>query len=172
MVTDLHVGAHKGRKMIHAGFWRRFAAYCIDAFPIFLVTGLVFYFFLGFDETVRTYLHGPRDTESRRLFLAERNHIRDLSIILWLIYGVLMDASRFQGTLGKRLMGMCVVDETGCRLSFTRALARNLGKILSALPLFLGFMWIGWSKTKQGWHDKMSHCFIVRTSKDNGAPIY
>jgi uncharacterized RDD family membrane protein YckC len=156
--------------MIHAGFWRRFAAYWIDALPIFLATGLVFYFFLGFDETVRTYLHGPKDIESRRLFLAERNHIRNLSLTLWMIYSVLMDASPLQGTLGKRLMGMRVVDETGGRLSFARSLARNLGKILSAVPLFLGFMWIGWSQTKQGWHDKMSHCFVVMTSKDNGAP--
>lgn len=156
--------------MIHAGFWRRLAAYWIDIFPILLVTGLVFYFLLGFDDTVRAYLNGPRDAESRRAFLAARNHIRDLSFTLWLIYCVLMDASRFQGTLGKRLMGMRVVDETGGRLSFGRALARNSGKILSALPLFLGFMWIGCSKTKQGWHDKMSHCFIVRLSKNNGVP--
>ncbi|MCE5263232.1 MAG: RDD family protein [Deltaproteobacteria bacterium] len=156
--------------MIYAGFWRRFAAYWIDAFPIFLVTGLVFYFFLGFDETVRAYWHGPKDIESRELFLAERNHIRDLSLALWMIYGVLMDASRLQGTFGKRLMGMCVVDEAGGRLSFKRALARNAGKILSALPLFLGFLWIGWSKTKQGWHDRMSHCFIVRIPKETGSP--
>jgi uncharacterized RDD family membrane protein YckC len=130
----------------------------------------VFYFFLGFDETVHTYLNGPKDTESRRLFLSERNHVRDLSFTLWLIYSIVMDASRFQGTFGKRVMGMKVVDESGAGLSFGMAARRNLGKILSALPFFLGFMWIGWSKTKQAWHDKMSHAFVVKTEEGNTSP--
>ena len=156
--------------MAYAGFWRRFAAYLIDAFPIYLTVGFVFYFFLGFDVTIHEYLNGPKDTESRRAFLAARNHIRDISFTLWLLYGIVMDASRLQGTCGKRLMGLQVVDEAGARLSLAQALGRNTGKILSALPIFLGFMWIGWSKTKQGWHDRMAHCFVVTTHINQGAP--
>lgn len=151
--------------LIPAGFWRRFAAYWIDAAPICLVTALVYYFFLGFDEAVHAYLDGPRDLESRRAFLSERNHVRNTAFAAWLIYGALMDASRVQGSFGKRLLGLRVVDENGARLSLARSLSRNASKAFSALPFFLGFMWIGWSKTKQGWHDKMSRCLVVRAPK-------
>jgi uncharacterized RDD family membrane protein YckC len=153
----------------YAGFWQRLAAYFIDTFPIFLLNALVFYFFLGFDRTVQTYFRDPGNPELSVAFMRERDHIRDVSLTMWLVYCTLMEASRFQGTLGKRLMGIRVVHENGNRLSLARAAGRNCGKILSALPLFLGFMWIGWSGTKQGWHDAMSGCFIVKTSERNNA---
>lgn len=156
--------------MIYARFWRRLVAYWIDAFPILVVTSLAFYFFFGFDVTLRTYLHGPRDFESRMAFISARSHIRVLSFLIWLIYSCIMDASAYQGTLGKRLLGMRVVDETGGRLSITRSLARNSAKILSLLLFFLGFMWIGWSKTKQGWHDQLAHSFVVLDAKHIDPP--
>jgi len=147
--------------MKYAGFWRRFAAYWIDALPIFVLNALVFYFFFGFHETVRTYFQSNRSPEARKAFLTERNRVRDASFTLWLLYCVVMDASRFQGTFGKRLMGIRVVDSDGNRITFGRSLARNTAKILSAIPLFLGFIWIGFSKTKQAWHDKMACVYVV-----------
>ena len=37
-----------------------------------------------------------------------------------------------------------------------RALGRNLGKIVSALPLFIGFAWAFFSKSSDAWHDSMA----------------
>ncbi|MBX3651771.1 MAG: RDD family protein [Burkholderiales bacterium] len=39
--------------------------------------------------------------------------------------------------------------------------------IASALPLFLGFIWVGIDKRKQGWHDKLAGTVVIRnTSKE------
>ena len=148
--------------MIYAGFWRRFAAYMIDICPILVLCFLAFFFFFGFDQTVWAYLRSPSDPEIRKTFLLERGMIRNVAFVLWIIYGFLADASPLQGTLGKRLLGLRVVDEAGNRLSYSRALGRNTAKILSGIPLALGFMWAGWSKTKQAWHDSLAHCYVVR----------
>ncbi len=72
--------------MRYTGFWRRAAAYTIDIVPIVLLTAVVFYLFLGFDETWQAYRADSKDVEARIEFLVERNQIRDLSFCLWLIY--------------------------------------------------------------------------------------
>lgn len=150
--------------MEHAGFWRRLAAFMIDTFPIQIVIFCIFYFFLGFDETLHNYMNGPRDFDSRLEFLTERNRIRDSTWMIWIAYCMIAEASPLQGTLGKRLMGMRVVDRFGRRPTIFQAFTRNLGKIISALPIFLGFIWAAWSGKKQGWHDKLSGCYVVITS--------
>ncbi|WP_141737159.1 RDD family protein [Marinobacter sp. X15-166B] len=35
--------------------------------------------------------------------------------------------------------------------------------MLSALPLCLGFIWVGVDKRKQGWHDKLAGTVVVRS---------
>jgi uncharacterized RDD family membrane protein YckC len=45
-------------------------------------------------------------------------------------------------------------------ISFGRALGRNLGKIVSALPLYIGFLWAFISKSSNAWHDTFSNCGV------------
>ncbi len=71
--------------------------------------------------------------------------------------------------MGKRLFGIIVVDETGGRLSFRRALGRNAGKIISMLILLVGFLMAVWTEKKQCLHDKMAKTLVIRrpmTQKD------
>jgi uncharacterized RDD family membrane protein YckC len=49
----------------------------------------------------------------------------------------------------------------GAQLSWRRALARNLGKLPSAMILLIGFMMAGWTNKKQALHDKMASCLVV-----------
>lgn len=157
--------------MRFAGFWRRLVAYFIDMLPIVAMVGLVFYYFLGFDQTVAAYRRGgTADLEARGEFLIERNRIRNVALLVWIAYGCVMDASRFQGTLGKRLLGIRVVDESGAHLSFRKACHRNVAKTLSALPLGLGFLWAAWSKTKQAWHDTIAGCYVVKSNRAGVEP--
>lgn len=48
-------------------------AYLIDVAAIVLLTGAVFYLFLGFSETWEAYRAEPRSPEARARFLTERN---------------------------------------------------------------------------------------------------
>jgi uncharacterized RDD family membrane protein YckC len=149
--------------MQHAGFWRRFVAYWLDALPITLLVALVFYVFFGFDATLERYLsRGPRDLEARQEFLTSRGLIRDVSMVLYLAYSALADASMLRGTLGKRLVGIEVVGKDGLPLTLPQALHRNAAKVLSFLVCGLGCLWIAWSPHKLGWHDMIAGTFVVR----------
>lgn len=147
--------------MRHAGFWRRVAAYTIDVVPIVLITGTVFYVFFGFDETWAAYSAEPRNLQVRARFLMERNWIRDSAFLIWLIYSALMEASALQGTLGKAAMRLRVVGPDGGRLTLARSVRRNLAKLLSYLPLGLGFLWVAFSKEKNAWHDKLTKTSVL-----------
>jgi uncharacterized RDD family membrane protein YckC len=65
-------------------------------------------------------------------------------------------------TVGKRLMRIRVVDDnTGRPIGRGRAGVRHLGRIVSALPLFLGYLWMLWDPQKQAWHDKLAGSVVV-----------
>lgn len=135
---------------------KRFLAYLIDILPIGALVAFVFYAFLGFDETLEAYLSQKGDIKIRAEFLRQRNWIRESSFVVWLVYCLFMESSSWQGTLGKRLMGIKVVDARGNRLTFARSTARNLSKLTSYLFLGLGFIWILFDKKKLGWHDRIA----------------
>jgi len=37
--------------------------------------------------------------------------------------------------------------------------------IISALPLYLGFLWVGFDRNKQGWHDKISKTRVIKAEE-------
>lgn len=59
-------------------------------------------------------------------------------------------------TPGKALLGLIVVRKDGARLSFGSSLLRFFAYWISALPLFLGFLWVLWDPKRRGWHDKIA----------------
>ncbi len=69
-------------------------------------------------------------------------------------------------TPGKMVTGIMVVDKQGKLPGLWRAALRELlGKLISALALFIGFLWIAWDPCKQGWHDKLAGTYVVRRSR-------
>lgn len=95
-----------------------------------------------------------------------RNHLDWMELddyIFWVLvlYWSLMESSKYQASIGKRVMGIQVTDENGQRLTFLRALGRNISKILSAFTLLIGFMMAGWTSRKQALHDMVARCYLV-----------
>jgi uncharacterized RDD family membrane protein YckC len=71
-----------------------------------------------------------------------------------------MLAARGQ-TLGKMALGLRVVGPDGGNPSFWRAALREvIGKYISGLALFLGYLWMLWDGGQQTWHDKMAHTHV------------
>jgi uncharacterized RDD family membrane protein YckC len=66
-------------------------------------------------------------------------------------------------TIGKSLMGLQVVPLKGGRIGIFRATLRYFGYIVSIIPLFFGFIWILFSRRRQGWHDKIAGTCVVYT---------
>jgi uncharacterized RDD family membrane protein YckC len=66
-------------------------------------------------------------------------------------------------TPGKLLIGLQIVRRDGSDLSLGRSFVRLFGYWVSAIPLFLGFIWILFNQGHQGWHDKMADTHVIYT---------
>ncbi|NOU37041.1 MAG: RDD family protein [Kiritimatiellaceae bacterium] len=150
--------------MEHSGFWKRVVAYLIDIIPITLLVIGIFYFYFGFDDAIRAYFANKDDLDAKLRFYRFKGLVRDMSFFCWLGYCLFMESSPLQGTLGKYFLGMRVVDSKGETLSFTKALVRTLMKVISYVVLGAGFLWIAFTKQKQGWHDKVAKTFVINTN--------
>ena len=71
-----------------------------------------------------------------------------------------------QATLGKMALSLKIIDAKTLGKPTNRQLAiRALSYVLSALPLFLGFIWVAFDPKKQGWHDKLAGTLVIRDKK-------
>lgn len=77
-------------------------------------------------------------------------------------YHVWMEGSAKQGTFGKQLLRIKVCDLQGCRINSEKAFWRNLAKILSTLPFFLGYLWNFFNKKQQCLHDIIAKTLVVK----------
>jgi uncharacterized RDD family membrane protein YckC len=72
-------------------------------------------------------------------------------------------------TPGKWLMGIKIVAEGGGRLTVGQAIIRLFGYLLSALPFYLGFLWI-LGPERRGWHDRLARTEVVYAARRRAAP--
>jgi uncharacterized RDD family membrane protein YckC len=88
-----------------------------------------------------------------------------ISIVLGLAYFGYFEGSPSGQTVGKRLLGVRVIDfRSGGPIGFGRGLIRYVGRIISTIPCLLGYLWMLWDREKQTWHDKIANTVVVPTS--------
>jgi uncharacterized RDD family membrane protein YckC len=95
-------------------------------------------------------------------------HAVIMLIIFWLYFSV-FESSRIQATPGKWICRLLVTDLSGRKISFGRATGRYFAKTVSALPYLVGYSAAAVSRRKQAWHDMMSGCVVLRTTRDRRA---
>ena len=130
----------------YAGFWARALALLIDwlivvviSMPVIVVSFGANYFSL---DPVR----------------------RSGDLVIALIVGVIIVGFwRYCGaTPGKLAVGVKIVDaSTGRTPSTGRLVLRLFCYLLSAVPLYLGFLWAAIDRRKQAWHDKIAGTVVV-----------
>ena len=59
-------------------------------------------------------------------------------------------------------LGIQVTDLEGNRISFGKALGRNLAKIISALIFYIGFIMAAFTAKKQALHDMIAGTLVVK----------
>lgn len=146
--------------------YKRIVAYLLDVIPITLFVFGVFFYGLGFDKLYYARLDFPNDPLIREDFLADRNLIRNYSFLVWVIYSILMEISPWQGTLGKRVMGLQVTSIYYERLTLVQAVKRNATKIISLAIFGLGFIWFFFDIDQQSWHDKFAKTLVVEPQRN------
>lgn len=124
----------------YAGFWRRFAAMLLDLLILGAAQGVI--------ESLPGFLRTGGAPE----------------LLIWWLYHALLESSEYQATIGKLALGLIVTDEQGRRLSFGRATGRTFAKILSIIPIFLGYLMAAFSPRKQALHDLIAGCLVLRKS--------
>ncbi len=77
-------------------------------------------------------------------------------------YTVWLESSAWQATLGKKLMGLRVVDLNGQRITFWKSTSRNFNKSISSLILGIGYLMPLWTKKRQALHDRMARCLVIK----------
>lgn len=93
-----------------------------------------------------------------------------LASIVSLAYFICLDASHYQGTLGKQLMGLKIIDSKDVKISYPVALIRHLLKMISVICLGIGYLplLIGKKNEKRAFCDMLTNTrvvFLTRGSK-------
>ena len=78
------------------------------------------------------------------------------------IYSSIAEASLKQATVGKQLMDIKVGDLFGNRLDIGTSFLRNFAKVLSTLPLFVGYLYCFMNKKQQCLHDVLANTLVVK----------
>ena len=73
-----------------------------------------------------------------------------------------MECSARQATFGKQILAIKVCDMQGKRVSFGLAAGRNLAKVFSALPFFIGYLFAFFNKQQQCLHDMIAGTLVVK----------
>lgn len=82
-------------------------------------------------------------------------------IALSLIYFAYMESSTKQATFGKQFLDLKVVTLNGERISFGRALLRNIARLIN-IPIYsLGYVSILFTRRHQGVHDIIARTTVV-----------
>ena len=122
--------------MQFAGFWRRFAAAFIDGLIIGVLPNIV----------INTG-HGSTNNS--------------LSFILGFAYSIWM-LTNYQATVGMMVLKIKIEKETGGKVTYKDTILRYFAGILSAVALFIGYLWMIWNPKKQTWHDILAKTVVVK----------
>ncbi|MEI6713490.1 MAG: RDD family protein [Verrucomicrobiota bacterium] len=147
------------KEPVYAGFWIRFAALLVDMLVLVIPLQLIS-MVLG-----AVLIQGAQTAESQAE-LSAYVLVDDFAqlIVCWL-YFALLEASAWQSTIGKKALGLKVIDEKGGRMSFGQASGRYFAKLLSTFILMAGYIMVAFTARKQGLHDRLARVYVIKEPK-------
>lgn len=79
----------------------------------------------------------------------------------WLYFAIL-ESSSTQATVGKMLLKLRLVNESGMRITFLQASIRHFSKLISQALLCIGYLMIIFTKEKRALHDFLANCQVIK----------
>jgi len=133
----------------YAGFWIRVGATIIDSILLILLITPILTSIYGSSYWLSgEVVQGFWDFTFSWVFPA-------IAVIVFWFYK--------SATPGKMALKLKIVDaSTGGKPSVGQLIIRYLGYYVSSIPLFLGLIWVGIDRRKQGWHDKLANTVVIR----------
>jgi uncharacterized RDD family membrane protein YckC len=174
-----------------AGFWKRYVAYFIDIVMLYIVVEILSLLYFSFQpgshyETliniIRQLTANPEATPPDPIaILLELKQVVvpaiTFSFIATFVVGVTyfcgMESSKYQGTIGKHILGIKVTDAHGQRIGFLQAFGRYLAAFLSWASLNLGHALAAWTKDRRALHDYVANTRVENVDPSKpGVPIW
>ena len=149
------------QRVVYAGFWLRFVAWIIDRIIVGAATRLIIFPIFGL-SAMRMFMHGRIEPEDFAPMIGMIGRIALISLVVDWLYYAFTESSPWQGTIGKKALGLRVTDLAGNRISFGRATGRFFARIISGLTLLIGFIMAGFTEKKQALHDIIAGCLVIR----------
>ena len=114
-----------------------------------------------------TYLY------SGKWIMSPEEHLWGISdpiclVFLFIIFAYLILMEAYIGwTIGKKILGMRVVDENGGKIGLSKSIIRNLLRLVDGLPVFniLGIILIASSPKEQRFGDRIAKTYVVTSVK-------
>ena len=133
----------------YAGFWTRVGASLLDSILLVLLTvplTLAIYGEISPSDP-NALTQGPADILINWVFPV-------IAVIAFWIYR--------SATPGKMALKVKIIDaKTGGRPSVLQFIGRYFAYIISAIPLGLGYIWVGIDQQKRAWHDMLAGTLVV-----------
>lgn len=148
----------------YAGFWMRVLAYIIDSLIMSLVS-------VPLVIVIAVVVIATGADENSPLYQFVNLGANGFSILVVWLYHAFMESSSWQGTVGKKALGLRVTDLDGHRISFARATGRYFGMILSGMICFIGFVMVAFTEKKQGLHDMMAGTLVLTGPAPANQPL-
>jgi uncharacterized RDD family membrane protein YckC len=154
-------------RISYAGFWLRLLAWAIDEAMLagvgFVILGrLVSLARAGSIFSNFEPLDDMSDWYEVLGFGAVAFFFLFFILISWL-YHAAMESSVWQGTIGKRALGIIVTDMNGAKVDFWRASGRFFSRLVSnMIPFGIGYALAGFTQRKQALHDMIASTLVLR----------
>lgn len=153
----------------YAGFGHRLGAFLIDVVILWIVqfivvTPVLGVLGLGMANEIENFQPGDEAAAVGMVgaIMAAAGLIWLVTTALLVLYYAIMESSKYQGTLGKLAVGIKVTDLNGSPVGFGKALGRSLGRILSYMFMFIGFIIAAFTEKKQALHDLMAGTLVLK----------
>jgi uncharacterized RDD family membrane protein YckC len=147
-----------GEPVVCAGFVSRLIAGAIDIIVIAAVLTGANWFLTTAEELMRPW---SQTDLSAALVAAAPVIVVAYFVVLWRLTGQ---------TVGKRLLGLRVVAIDGGRITVGRAIVRVAGYVVSAVPLYAGYLQILFDPQRRALHDRLSRTAVIYDLEDVKSP--
>ncbi|MDB5007937.1 MAG: hypothetical protein JWQ84_2332 [Mucilaginibacter sp.] len=144
-----------------ASFWWRLLAFVIDFILLSFVINYTIIMLISRGVLSNILQNATMQSYSKM-------PVRDILILEFTVYSILFiynficEISPMKGSIGKKICRLVVVDVDGMPLTYTGALLRSFGKVISIFFYGAGFLSIFWSDHRQALHDYLAKTYVVK----------
>lgn len=136
----------------YANVFTRLAAIVIDGLllvpfylPIFIVGGIA----------------GPNSSHTGETLMIWLLIMTIIGILWFGIWNTIYRMGKTGQSLGRKFLGIAVLDNKGRPIGVGRALLREtIGRFISGIVCYIGYLNAFWDNHRQMWHDKIADCYV------------